>query len=232
MVKKTLQATRQTAAALWTGGKDSCLALYDATQMGYQVEQLVTFVPAEARFRAHPLDLMRLQSEALDIPHRTLVVQGPYERSYRDLIRSLREGYGVGTLIAGDRGPVDGHPNWIRECAQGTGAEVLTPLWGSDGVETLDRFIRSGFKAVLSCVRKPWLAADWLGRELDRDTLEELRGLAQQGGFDICGEQGEYHTLVLNGPLFTKRICIDGYEARTEEDLSYLLFHRASTIDK
>jgi diphthine-ammonia ligase len=224
MVEDSPQHTPGNAAVLWTGGKDSCLALHEAILHGFQVERLVTFAPAGARFHAHPLPVQRLQAQALGLPHHLLEVEKPYETTYRKTIDALRQRRGVSALVTGDIGEVNGYPNWIRQCCAGSPTTTLTPLWGRGGRELLDHFVSAGFKAIFSCVKEPWLAPEWLGRELDTEAVAELSLLACRRGFDVSGEQGEYHTLVLDGPLFAQRICFDGCQTKTEENLSYLEF--------
>jgi len=232
MTEYPTQDTRHGAAVLWTGGKDSSLALYEATLQGFQVERLITFVPTEGRFRAHPLEFLNLQAQALGLPHHTVKIKEPYREAYQEAIAALRERWAIQALVTGDMAEVDGHPNWIRECSADSGITVLTPLWGRGGIELLHRFLSYGFEAIFSCVKAPWLTPDWAGRELDAETLAELSALARDGGFDVCGEQGEYHTLVLDGPCFQKRICIDGYQTKTEADLTYVDFEGMCLRDK
>jgi diphthine-ammonia ligase len=222
MIGDSPRHTLGCAAVLWTGGKDSCLALHEALLQGLRVEHLVTFAPAEARFHAHPLPVQQLQARALGLSHHVLEIHEPYETTYRNAMSTLRQRWGIDTLVTGDIAEVNGHPNWIRQCCAGSHTAVLTPLWGHDGRELLDRFVSAGFKAIFSCVREPWLTPEWLGRELDTAAVAELSLLARRRGLDVCGEQGEYHTLVLDGPLFAQRICIDGCLTKTGENLSYL----------
>ncbi len=227
MTEVALEYTPQRAALLWTGGKDSCLALYEAKLLGYRIESLVTFVPRKGRFRAHPVDLMRLQAQALGLPHYTMEVREPFLPAYREAIAEMTEKYAIRTLVTGDTREVDGHPNWIRECA-GSNPMVLTPLWGRDATELLNCFISRGFRAIFSCVRTRWLAPEWVGRRLDTEAAAELTAQARRLGFDACGERGEYHTLVLDGPLFEKRIRIDACFTRMQEDFAYLQVREAS----
>jgi diphthine-ammonia ligase len=216
------------AAVLWTGGKDSCLALHEAILQGLRIEHLITFAPSEARFHAHPLPVQQLQARALGLPYHVLEIQEPYETAYRKGISTLRHRWGVETLVTGDIGEVDGHPNWIRQCCAGSHTGVLTPLWARGAKELLDRLVSAGFTAIVSCVREPWLTPEWLGRKLDAAAVAELSLLACRRGFDVCGEQGEYHTLVLDGPLFAQGLCFDGCQKRCEENLWYLDFRGLS----
>jgi diphthine-ammonia ligase len=216
------------AAVLWTGGKDSCLALYEASQRGFQVERLITFVPEEGNFRAHPLEFLGLQAQALGLPLHTLKITEPYREAYQESIAALRERWAIRTLITGDIGEVDGYPNWIGETCAGSDVSVCTPLWGRDGTGLLNRFLSCGFRAVFSCVRAPWLTPDWVGRILDAEAVAELSALTRDNDFDVCGEQGEYHTLVLDGPLFEKRVRIAVSCTKKEDDLAYLDISKAS----
>ena len=220
------------AADLWTGGKDSSLALCEAELLGYEVRSLVTFVPSEPEFLAHPLGFMKYQAEALNLPHYTLEVNEPFKASYENAIHFLRAKYGIDTLITGDIAEVDGYPNWIKECNKGSGVEVLTPLWGRDRRELLEQLISYGFRAIFSCVKKPWFTGKWLGTEISEDTLKRLSALNAETGLDICGEQGEYHTLVLDGPPFKKSIRIDEYLKRAKDSLMYIDIQRVVLLDK
>lgn len=230
----TLQGCVRThrTCVLWTGGKDSSLALYEAALAGYPISGLVTFVPENPQFLAHPLSVMRCQAEALGLPHHTLTVRKPFKESYIAGIRLLQKRDRVDRLMTGDIAEVDGLPNWIRECSASCGVEVLTPLWGRDRLELLRRLLSLRFQVIFSCVKKPWFTEEWLGMELDQETVERLRRIQAETGLDLCGEQGEYHTLVLDGPLFKKRIRIEAYSKHTEGSFWYLEFQKLSLQEK
>lgn len=106
----------QKAAVLWTGGKDSVLALFESLRH-FSIDRLVTFVPKPRhRFYAHPLELMNAQAESIGLPHQCLTVKEPFKDSYQKALSGLAQG-GIDTVITGDIAPVDGQPNWINECA-------------------------------------------------------------------------------------------------------------------
>jgi diphthine-ammonia ligase len=191
------------ALMLWTGGKDSALAMWKADT---GVKALVTFAPPKPVFQAHPLSVMKLQTEVLGLPHRIATVTEPYKESYVEAIRTVCKEYGADTLITGDIGLVDGYPNWIRECAEPIGVKVLTPLWGMNRESLLQELISAGFDTVISYVKTPPMTADWIGRHLDKAALADLRRLHNEKGVDVCGENGEYHTIVTDGPQFKKKI--------------------------
>jgi len=200
--------------------------------LGYEVGSLVTFVPAEPEFLAHPLSFMKYQAEALGLPHHILEVNEPFKESYEKAIHSLREGRGIDTLITGDIAEVDGHPNWIRECSKYSGTDVLTPLWGFDRHELIGRLLSYKFKVIFSCVKKPWFTEEWIGRELNEDSLEQLRKINAETGLDICGEQGEYHTLAVDGPPFKKSIHISAYSSCVKNSLMYIDIQKVTLKEK
>lgn len=217
-----MSMTQSKAAVLWTGGKDSCLAFYEAQKLGYEVESLITFVPGNAEFRAHPVSIMKLQAEAMELPHYTIEIREPYKKSYEEAISILKEDHGINTLFTGDIAEFDGQTNWIRACSEYSGVNVLTPLWGVDRRKNIENLLFRKFKIIFSCVKKPWFTEDWLGKEINEDMLAQLTELNREYGVDICGENGENHTLVTDGPVFKKLIKIDNYVKRTDGNLMYI----------
>jgi uncharacterized protein (TIGR00290 family) len=220
------------AAVLWTGGKDSALALHEARQDGCLIRCLLTFAPPEPDFLAHPLVFMKLQAEALALPHFLWTVREPFHESYEAGLRWLKEAIGIDTVITGDIAEVAGNSNWIRERSRPVGMRVRTPLWGRDRIELLEQLLALRFEVVFSCVKTRWLTAEWIGRELDHATIASLRALRAQNGLDLCGEEGEYHTLVTDAPQFKRRLRLGAFRVREREDLAYLEIERAELTDK
>lgn len=209
-------------AVLWTGGKDSALALYEARRAGHEIHSLVTFAPPLFRFRAHPIALMERQAEAMGIGHCVVTIEEPIRDSYIAALRQLVERDGIATVVTGDIAEVDGKPNWIRECSQGLGLDVHTPLWHRDREELLEQLITVGYKTLFTCVKGPWFTSEWVGRELDRAAVQAMRELRATTGLDLSGEQGEYHTMVTDGPPFRHHIEIPAYVVCTSGELAYL----------
>jgi diphthine-ammonia ligase len=216
------------ALMLWTGGKDSALAMWKADM---DMKALVTFAPPKAEFQAHPIPVMKLQAEALGLPHRTATVREPYKESYVEAIRALTKEYGADTLITGDIDLVDGYPNWIRECAEPIGVKVLTPLWGIDRENLLQELIAAGFDAVISYVKTPPMTADWIGRHLDKAAIADLKKLKAEQGIDITGENGEYHTIVLDGPTFKKKIKLPPHKTKKTKNTTHIEIEKQKKFD-
>jgi diphthine-ammonia ligase len=207
------------SAVLWTGGKDCNLALHNAKQGGHNIASLVTFMMGDGNFKAHSLDVMKLQAEALGIPHLRIPVDEPYKESYEDAISKLKEEQGIDTLITGDIAEIHGNTNWITERSKPAGLNVLLPLWHLDRIQILQRLFSLNFKVILSCVKEPWFDIDWLGKELNEKTLEAFRAI---DNLDLCGEQGEYHTLVLDGPGYKSAISIESFTPCKENEIMYM----------
>lgn len=228
----SMNPSSQNAAVLWTGGKDCALAHYEAVLAGHQVSRLVTFAPESGVLLAHPLDFMSHQAEAMGLPHCVVTIAEPYREGYVNAIRALGAELGVDALITGDVAEVDGYPNWMRECSEGSGMAVLTPLWGVDRLSLLRRLLDCRFRVVISCAKGPWLTAEWVGREITQETLDELRSLSQINGLDPCGENGEFHTLVTDSPLFHNVLRIDSFTSETRDSMHNMRIQAVSARDK
>jgi diphthine-ammonia ligase len=85
---------------------------------------------------------------------------------------------------------------------------------------------------IFSCVKTPWLAEDWIGRVLDGGSVEELRVLRKRNGLDMCGENGEYHTLVTEAPFFRKRVRIVSWVRKSRDSLTYMAARQTKLVSK
>jgi diphthine-ammonia ligase len=222
----------QNAAMLWTGGKDSSMALYEGSRHGYRVCCLVTFAPPDRDFLAHPLGFIKMQAEALRLPHYVLPISPPFETSYETSLGRLRDEMGIECVITGDIAEVGGNPNWIRERSRRVGMPVHTPLWGRERGAILRELVDAGFKVRFSCVKTRWLDESWIGRTLDDAAIAELRAIRERTGLDLCGEEGEYHTLVVDGPQFVQAIDIRSYSRRAANSLWYMEIHDCKLIHR
>ena len=135
------------AAVLWTGGKDSALALQVSSNL-YDIRRLICFVPADNRqFYAHPTQLMALQARKIGLPIEFVPISEPYKLSYRQQIETIRDN-GIEVLITGDISTVGGMPNWIDDVAAGL-VGVHKPLWELDRHAILDILVSNKFEVDL-----------------------------------------------------------------------------------
>jgi uncharacterized protein (TIGR00290 family) len=183
-------------AVLWTGGKDSALALYRTADQGVAIRALVTFVPSgEAVFKAHPLDTMDLQARQLGIKHRNIEVSEPYREGYIAGLTRLRDKFSVSAVVTGDIDLVEGLPNWIVECCSTIGLEVVMPLWQQEREMLLRDVVDRGIVSQVSWINRDALPPEWLGRTIDANFICDIVALSARTGIDVCGENGEYHTM-------------------------------------
>ena len=129
----------------------------------------------------------------------------------------------MNTYVTGDIDSVGGAPNWIRERCRQLDLTVHTPLWQQSREALLADLLTRGIVAHLSCVDTRVLTPEWVGRTLDTATLTELQQLAASQGFDACGEQGEYHTMVTDGPGFAAQLILGRWQVACQQQLAYLL---------
>lgn len=188
----------------WSGGKDSSLALYKSVERGGAPKLLLSiFEEGGERSRAHGLkrEILKAQSESLGIPFE--IVEASWG-AYREVFVDFLKGSSSRGLDSGVFGDIDlvAHREWLENAADGTGIRPVFPLWGMSREQVVTEFIESGFEAYIVSCKKDALDASFLGRKLDKDLLEEFR----EREVDLAGENGEYHTLVVNGPIFSYKL--------------------------
>jgi diphthine-ammonia ligase len=223
-------------AVSWSGGKDSFLACYKVLSQGHDVSCLVTFVLDGWPSMQHPLPLMDLQSKAMGIPHKIINLEvgtHSYRELYEEAIKGLIKNEEIEAIVTGDIHVIDvAHGRWMDTVCQELDIEVIMPLWGLDPYEILNHQISLGLKAIFTHVKRPWFNEEWLGRELDSDSLKDLRRLADNFRIDPNGENGEYHTMVLDGPFFGRKIEIRGFSKVKEKRHLYLRINEATLSTK
>jgi len=192
--------------ASWSGGKDGCFACYEAMRQGYKISHLVNFISDEfqrVRFHGTEAKLIQLQSQALGIPlFQKETTWNGYEQEFKESVQSLIPS-GVKGMIFGDI-YLQEHKDWVERVCGELGIEAVEPLWGRNTEEVVSDFIDSGFEALIVSAKCEFFGKKWIGHRLDRSFVNHL----SNEGIEHCGENGEYHTLVINGPIFNNRIEI------------------------
>jgi uncharacterized protein (TIGR00290 family) len=188
----------------WSGGKDSMLALHRALDAGFAVEALLTmFDQSGERSRSHALPpaLMRAQAAALGLP---LVMRqagwSDYEAVFVDQLRQ----FAAAGLTHGVFGDIDlqPHRDWEERVCAGAGLCAELPLWDQPRRALVDALWALGYRARVVCVDARWLDAGYCGREFDAAFVADL-----PTGVDACGENGEFHTFVFDGPRFAQPVA-------------------------
>ena len=203
-------------AASWSGGKDSCFAYWKAVSQGFKVSHLLNFIDADStKAMSHGLDsqLIALQAQAIGLPIvQQKVTWDTYEAGFKSALEQLKL-KGINSLVTGDI-CLQEHKDWIDRVCGEVDVKAFLPLWGMDSTRLLTDFIQAGFKAIVVSVKAKFLSKEWLGRQVDKKLISKL----DQLGIDVCGEAGEFHTFVYDGPSFKKPVKIGGISVITRDD--------------
>lgn len=205
---KTLNSKLKLAACSFSGGKDSTLALFEALRDGYDVKYLVNFISRKYKrssFHGIKAELIQVQAKCVGIPLLQYTVgrtNNSYERTFLKMLKKLKN-LGIKYFICGDI-YLEEHPNWIKKQCKKVGLKLIEPLWKKDTEEILRKFVKLGFKAIVVSINAKILPKKLVGEELNEKFLSEIKKYK----VCKCGENGEYHTFVYDGPIFKQSIKI------------------------
>jgi len=216
---------REKVIVSWSGGKDSALALYNVVNSGsYEVLELLTTVTQDYdRVSVHGVrrGLLEQQADALGFPlEEMLIPKGiadvEYENRMREVLLKHRAN-GVSTVVFGDIFLEDVR-KYREQLLSKIGVKCVFPLWGRDTTKLARTFLELGFKAVLTVVDSNFLSRDFAGREYNETFLKDLPETV-----DPCGENGEFHTFVYDGPLFRQTVKFAKGETVLRENRFYYI---------
>jgi uncharacterized protein (TIGR00290 family) len=201
----------------WSGGKDAAFCLYRSLRERIPVQTLVTNLdPDTGRIAMHGVrcELIEEQAASIGMPLRKMELPAmpdktKYEKSVREFNRLLAE-EGFTHAVFGDIFLED--LKLYRESLYRLeGLTSLFPIWNMNTGQMISEFLEAGFKAVVVCVNNHFLPQSFCGRELDESFIRDL-----PPGVDPCGEYGEYHSFVFDGPIFSKPVSYRLGEKRFE----------------
>jgi uncharacterized protein (TIGR00290 family) len=205
---------------MWSGGKDSALALQRATTSGIEVKRLINFYDAatgRVRFHATRAEMIRAQAVATGIELMAIGTSWPaMEARFCDELVGLRKEGFVGVML-GDIHLAEVRA-WYEQRVRAAGLEHAEPLWGGSPAQLVQEFVEAGGRAVITCVDLSQLDVSWLGRTIDEAFLDEIGGT----GVDPCGENGEYHSFAFRGPVFAHQVNWRPGKRRSESGFSQL----------
>jgi len=221
------------AVASWSGGKDSCLAYYKAVSAGMEISHLLNLIKADGtRSMSHEVDPEMIVSQAATIGVPVIqkrVTWDTYEQGFKKAISELKM-KGVEAVVTGDIDLLEGK-EWNDKMGSELGVKFISPLWENEPELILSDFVAAGFEAVVVCIKSVAVDETLIGRRVDSNFIKEL---CQGNGSKIhpCGELGEYHTLVINGPIFRKRIEILESKQVLREGYCFLDISKYELISK
>jgi diphthine-ammonia ligase len=203
------------AAALFSGGKDSLYSLHLIENQGIQVDHLITLLPTLPWPSPHAENMDALKMLAISMGKNLTIVDCREEEALVETLRSLD----VDALMAGDIN-VEAHLIAFENICRKAGIELLEPIYGRNTLELFHEIFGLGFKALITGVNLKDLGADWLGFIISKETGNEF--LSKIGDVDPLGENGEFHTLVLECPLFSKLFKVESIEKKAAKGIAYL----------
>jgi diphthine-ammonia ligase len=205
---------------MWSGGKDSALALDRATRSGIEVDRLISFFDSatrRVRFHATRVEMLEAQAAAIGIELRAIPTSWPEMEANLSRQLALLRADGFAGVVFGDIHLADVR-EWYEKRVTAAGLEHVEPIWGEPPQALLNEFISSGGRAVLTCVELAKLDDSWLGRLTDETFASEIG----KTGADACGENGEYHSFAFAGPVFKRPVSWTAGERRLDAGFAQL----------
>jgi uncharacterized protein (TIGR00290 family) len=196
---------RPRAAVSWSGGKDSLAAVAATRDELELVCALTMFDESGLRSRSHGLRPELVAAQAARLGLRSVTARcgwSTYNDAFTGALRTLaREG--ITHIVFGDLVYPE-HREWAETRCAEAGVTAVEPLFGISTDTLFDAFVASGATALMVTVREPWLDDSWLGRPLSAG----MKDVFAARGIDPCGERGEYHTAVVDSPLFSHPVAV------------------------
>jgi len=204
----------------WSGGKDSCLALYRAIQQGGRPCSLLTMLSEDGlTTHSHGLPRQLIEEQAECLSMNTVFRHASWQQYEEEFISALREikQAGIDVGVFGDI-DLDEHRDWVLRVCTSAGITPVHPLWKQDRRGLLEEFIDLGFTAQVIVVNENMLDRQFLGQFITKWTITGM----EKAGIDPAGELGEYHTVVTNGPIFSHEVKIHPEETALQEGYWFL----------
>jgi diphthine-ammonia ligase len=221
---------------LFSGGKDSTLALHKAAEKE-EVVCLITLVSRnEDSFMFHTpnIDITQLQAKAIGLPLIQKVTEGKPEEELKDLEEAVAQAVRDFRIEGVVTGAVESvyQSERIQCVCNRLGVWCFNPLWKRNQKVLLEEIVAKGFRVIISGVFAYPLDKDWLGKEIDKKLVERLVLLGKEFGLSPSGEGGEIETTVLDAPLFNEKIEVLEYEVNAKGNSGVFRIKRARLMAK
>jgi ABC transporter with metal-binding/Fe-S-binding domain ATP-binding protein len=208
-----MDVMKKTAVCLSSGGKDSTLALHIAHANEIELKALLTVIPEDPEsmlYHTHNVRLVEKIAEVIGLPW--ISVRAQKDREEESLQEALK-GIVADYLVTGGIASQYQKAKFDRIC-RNTEKEHYAPLWGISARELYDKILELGMDVIIVSVAAYGLGKEWLGAHLDKATIDKLLKLAEKYRFNAVGEGGDLDTLVLDAPLYKRRLEIKKMEKK------------------
>lgn len=221
-------------AVLFSGGKDSTYAAWIAQHQGWDTAALVSIRPKNVEsmmFHFPGVQWTMLQAQALGLPHHVLEVGNDELLSLKEGLAETKRDFGISGVVTGAVAS-DYQKSRIDRVCDDLGLKSFAPLWHKDPRRLVDDLKLLGLKIMMIGVGAAGLDESWLGKELTDDRWAMLEALSMKYGIHLTGEGGEYETLVLDAPMFKKRVQIAKGHNQWDGDSGHYVIENAILREK
>jgi len=221
---------------LFSGGKDSVYAMYKAMQE-HDIACLITVIsknPESFMFHTPNIELTEGQSKALDIPIISIVSSGIKEKELDDLkevINHAIKKFNIDGIVTGSIESVY-QSTRIQKICNELNIWCFNPIWLIDQIDLLEKMVEKGFRIIITGVFAQPFDKQWLGREINYETIQDLKDLANKYDINPAGEGGEIETFVIDGPIFKKKIEILKTNKEYSDYSGTLLIEKLKVVEK
>lgn len=223
---------------LFSGGKDSCLALMKAGKIkGNEIICLISILSKNKEsfmFHTPNIEITKLQAKAIKIPLIQKITEGIKEEELGDLeeiIKQAKNKYKLDGIVTGALASVY-QASRIQKICDKLELKCINPLWQKDQEDVLNEILKNKFEVIISGVFAYPLDEKWLGKKIDKKIIEELVKLKEKYQINPAGEGGEIETTVLNAPFFKKKIKIVKSENNWQGNSGIFIIKKAKLEDK
>jgi len=199
--------------ALVSSGKDSIYALSLMMKQDFNLKCMISLKSSNKdsyMFHVPAIELVKLQAESIGLSLIEVLTKGEKEEELKDLKKALEKAkkkYGIQGIVTGALFS-NYQSERIEDIAKNLGLRVFSPLWHMDQEEEMREILNEGFKFILTKVAAEGLDKTWLGKEITNEDIDKLVALDKKIGFNIAGEGGEFESLMIDGPIFKKKIDV------------------------
>jgi diphthine-ammonia ligase len=206
----------------WSGGKDSCYAMMQVVEQGYVPKVLLNMMNENGKVsRSHglPLVILKQQAQKMQLPIEAVpATWGDYEAKFIAVLKALKAQFLLDAAVFGDI-DLQPHRDWEEKVCEAASIKAILPLWQQNRIVLVNEMIDNGIETmIVSC--NVQMGEGYLGRMLTKELALELH----EKGIDPCGENGEFHTLVLNCPLFSEGIELPKFTTKTHNDYCFVVW--------
>ena len=206
----------------WSGGKDSCYAMIKAVELGMKPKVLLNMMNENGKVsRSHglPVSILNQQAEKMGLPIVTIpATWNDYEAKFIDALQKMKADFQLNGAVFGDI-DLQPHRDWEEKVCNASGLEAVLPLWQQNRLDLVKEMVAGGIETmIVSCNTQ--MGEEYLGRIMTKDLAEEL----EAKGIDSCGENGEFHTMVINCPLFSEAIILPEYTTQTYSEYCFIVW--------